>query len=428
MKEKLLLSIQLVLIVAVYGWQSSNEGNLYHMDDLCSLSDSICFNDTTSQYEVRCDIVIMESDTLKINAGEIVKFCELHLPQNTIFYGIKIYGNLNALGEEDNQIILGDPESVGENWNGIKFYNTSSNGESLLKYCKITSAQDIIAITAIYCENSSPLIDHCLIRRMYSGMDSAGGSGVYCAGQSYPIISYCSFEDLHSCIAVWCGNPWIESLGVGNWWDEGGWGWQDTLSYPNPQLISCNIMPSVEGFWDWFWNCVYDKVILHGGFLNNCYLGINELDADMTLGFPSDTVGDGICTTNSTNWDPRYWLIDGVVNPRSTPEWTDVDEEEINISPTTSEYIVLEQNYPNPFNPETTIDFTLNHKSKVNLTIYNSKGQKIRLLYEGVKEKGTHSICWDGRDDNSKKVTSGIYFYKLVSNDQMQIKKAILVK
>lgn len=95
-------------------------------------------------------------------------------------------------------------------------------------------------------------------------------------------------------------------------------------------------MPSVQGFFGF--NSDYDRVILLGGFLDNCYIGIDETQADTTLGYPIDTIGDGICTTTSTNWEQKYYLIDGVVNPRSTPEFTGINEEEINILPTTTEF------------------------------------------------------------------------------------------
>ena len=164
--------------------------------------------------------------------------------------------------------------------------------------------------------------------------------------------------------------------------------------------------------------------------MDNCYLGIDEYNADMTLGCPSDTAGDGICTTNSTNWLPRFGLIDGVVNPRGTPEWTGIDKKETDILPTTSKYLVLNDNYPNPFNPETTIEFEVGKDTALlSLKIYNSKGQLVRTLIDKkIYQKGKFSIIWKGDNNKGEEVPSGAYFYKLISNSRMQIKKAILVK
>ena len=51
-------------------------------------------------------------------------------------------------------------------------------------------------------------------------------------------------------------------------------------------------------------------------------------------------------------------------------------------------------NYPNPFNPETTIEFDLPAKEKINISVFNSKGQKINTLYQGEMEKGKHKILF----------------------------------
>ncbi len=91
---------------------------------------------------------------------------------------------------------------------------------------------------------------------------------------------------------------------------------------------------------------------------------------------------------------------------------------------------VLNQNYPNPFNPVTNISFSLPQDSKVDLNIYNIRGQKVRVLTNAeFRTKGLQNIQWNGTDDNEKKVGSGIYFYKLeVDNSTVDVKKCILLK
>jgi len=84
-------------------------------------------------------------------------------------------------------------------------------------------------------------------------------------------------------------------------------------------------------------------------------------------------------------------------------------------------------NYPNPFNPETTISFSLNTENTedTELIIYNIKGKKIRQ-YSIFNNQ--FSIIWDGMDESGKQVTSGIYFYKLKTEDYESTKKMILMK
>lgn len=90
--------------------------------------------------------------------------------------------------------------------------------------------------------------------------------------------------------------------------------------------------------------------------------------------------------------------------------------------------ISLNQNYPNPFNPETTISYYVPKESKVSLTIYNIRGQKVKNLYNGVVKSGLQKIVWDGRDNNNQKTASGVYFYQLKVGNQVVQKKMALIK
>jgi len=86
-------------------------------------------------------------------------------------------------------------------------------------------------------------------------------------------------------------------------------------------------------------------------------------------------------------------------------------------------------NYPNPFNPTTTINFeTTNLYEIPQIEIYNLKGQKIKELEIKNLKLGMNSIIWNGTDNNDQSVSSGIYFYKLISGDYQQTKKMILLK
>jgi hypothetical protein len=88
----------------------------------------------------------------------------------------------------------------------------------------------------------------------------------------------------------------------------------------------------------------------------------------------------------------------------------------------------LKTNYPNPFNPTTTINYSLKENAKVELIIYNIKGQKVKTLVNEILPAGEHSIIWDGRDSNDKRVGSGIYFYKMKTNNFEKTKKMIMLK
>lgn len=88
----------------------------------------------------------------------------------------------------------------------------------------------------------------------------------------------------------------------------------------------------------------------------------------------------------------------------------------------------LEQNYPNPFNPETTIDYSLQRSGKVELTVFNVRGEKIATLIDANQGTGAYRVTWNGKDSLGNQVGSGVYFYKIKAGDFTSIKKMILVR
>ncbi|MBT5420436.1 MAG: T9SS type A sorting domain-containing protein, partial [Candidatus Cloacimonetes bacterium] len=89
---------------------------------------------------------------------------------------------------------------------------------------------------------------------------------------------------------------------------------------------------------------------------------------------------------------------------------------------------VLIGNYPNPFNPETKIEFSLLEAGNVDVVIYNIKGEKVKKLVDGKMVAGFHSAVWNGKDDNGKKVASGVYLYRFKTAGIDQTKKMMLIK
>ncbi len=113
-------------------------------------------------------------------------------------------------------------------------------------------------------------------------------------------------------------------------------------------------------------------------------------------------------------------LVSYQVNVSDVP----ISEDEI-----VSSNVIQLYNFPNPFNPKTTITFSIPDESKIELSIFNIKGQKIKSLLNDQITAGEHSINWDGKDDAGKKVSSGVYLYKLHVNDKTElIKRCLLLK
>jgi len=89
----------------------------------------------------------------------------------------------------------------------------------------------------------------------------------------------------------------------------------------------------------------------------------------------------------------------------------------------------LLQNMPNPFNPSTTISYRLNARIPVQLTIYNTLGQKVIDLVKENQLPGLHSVQWNGTDQVGRLLPSGVYYYRLcTSTGASQTCKMILLK
>lgn len=83
----------------------------------------------------------------------------------------------------------------------------------------------------------------------------------------------------------------------------------------------------------------------------------------------------------------------------------------------------LSDNYPNPFNPETTIQYSLKEAGNVELIVYDVLGNEVAKLVNGYKPAGTHEVTF-----NATNLPSGVYIYRIKSEEYSESKKMILLK
>ncbi|MEN3039306.1 MAG: T9SS type A sorting domain-containing protein, partial [Candidatus Kryptonium sp.] len=83
----------------------------------------------------------------------------------------------------------------------------------------------------------------------------------------------------------------------------------------------------------------------------------------------------------------------------------------------------LYQNYPNPFNPTTTIEFDIAKDAHVKLEIFNLSGEKVSEIINKKLEAGRYSIVVDFSN-----MPSGIYFYKLIADEFVEVKRMVFLK
>lgn len=170
-----------------------------------------------------------------------------------------------------------------------------------------------------------------------------------------------------------------------------------------PQILVPNFTVTVPGF-DLNQNYNIDFYADHNG--NGTY-DAPPVDHAWRLTFNSST-GDHISDfTHNTSFTDIQW-----------PGATAVEDEAIVVY-----RYSLEQNYPNPFNPSTTISFSIPENQFVSLKLYNLIGQEIKTLITGNLEKGNHTVQL-----NAEELSSGIYLYKLESNNNSLVRKMTLLK
>ena len=138
------------------------------------------------------------------------------------------------------------------------------------------------------------------------------------------------------------------------------------------------------------------------------YLGQSDVRVRFRLKTDASTVREGI-------------YIDDVAFSWTS---TSIDESPI----TTPRLFSLGQNFPNPFNPSTQIEFSLSSRERVELSIYDMLGRKIRTLINTEIEPGQHSIIWDGANDSGQDVASGVYLYKLSAGDASDVRRMTLLR
>lgn len=84
-------------------------------------------------------------------------------------------------------------------------------------------------------------------------------------------------------------------------------------------------------------------------------------------------------------------------------------------------------NFPNPFNPATRISFSLDKPTDVFVSIYNVLGQRIRVIDDGYREPGYHTVVWDGHDDYGMSCAAGVYLYRLNAGGRTLTSRMLMV-
>ncbi|MDR3611517.1 MAG: T9SS type A sorting domain-containing protein [Ignavibacteriaceae bacterium] len=152
------------------------------------------------------------------------------------------------------------------------------------------------------------------------------------------------------------------------------------------------------------------------------YSSIDSIDTIGNSVYGSDIIADGfgVISKGGGELAGQINLIGAVINDTlygDTTKVTGINNKYILPIP---DQVKLFQNYPNPFNPSTTISFELLGRERISLIIYDILGKVIRYIIDNQEyPAGVHKINWDGINNNGKRTAGGIYFYRLITDNQL---------
>jgi hypothetical protein len=172
-----------------------------------------------------------------------------------------------------------------------------------------------------------------------------------------------------------------------------------------------------------------DIIALHE---NHCFIPtVSALDIDTEDLYYN--VGGDADLLSHTPFDAVYFPAlnqDHVAVTTENRQWF-LDEIRLGVTGTElppAAAVVLHQNFPNPFNPVTTIRFDLPRSTRVKLSVYNVKGELLSTLVDGWIDKGRTEIAWNAEDGRGRRVSSGVYFYRLSAGEIVRTRKMILLR
>jgi cyclomaltodextrinase / maltogenic alpha-amylase / neopullulanase len=160
-------------------------------------------------------------------------------------------------------------------------------------------------------------------------------------------------------------------------------------------------------------------VLISGGAINGKTYYLNDVynDTSYAVSFKSGTLS--FSTALPAYGSEVFILSDSVIH-LSVPSLTDVSD---NIQKQVPLLFSLQQNFPNPFNPVTVIQYSVSSDSKVSLQVYDVLGREVAVLVDGEKKAGSYAAEFDG-----KTLSSGVYYYRLVTKNNVEVKRMVLLK
>jgi len=427
-------------------------------------NDSIVFTSNSNSNSNKWDGIIFDG-TLATNDSSKFEFCKIEkchkYEANSVAGGAFLILNFSKLTISNCKISDNSLSSSSSGmWycysygGGIHLHNSSIKIiNSEICNNNVDDGADYSYGGGLYCSNSCPTIYNTTICN--NSADWAGG--IYCGWDSNPLLKNVLIYDNHS-DGLYCygSSPHILNSTI----SSNSYGIRLYSYCPNTSSSTPNIYNTI------LWDNSNSQVYLNGEdddpnfyycdiqgglqafegpgvqYYNGDYL--NNIDEDplfeniyhLSLGSPCIDAG----TPDTTGLHLPPWDLDGNVRiwdgngdslsivdmgcyEFGAPLY-DIDEPETNAE------FQLNQNYPNPFSNSTNISFKIPRFCEdLQLKIYNIKGQLIRKIYHSNTIHFSDEVVWDGKDDQGRILSNGIYLYQLTGkNYTSKIMKMILLR
>jgi hypothetical protein len=169
---------------------------------------------------------------------------------------------------------------------------------------------------------------------------------------------------------------------------------------------------------------------------NDDVVGTFEMKTDGQFGFMPVYAGVAGESVNGLQAGDEFYLAINDVKTNEIFTWTNngdrIEVAELSTGGSIGEVLPtgysLAQNYPNPFNPNTSIAFNMPATGRAKIEIFNVLGRSIGIIFDGQAQAGRNDVVWDGRDADGGATASGVYFYRLTSDDYTETRKMMLLK
>ena len=148
-----------------------------------------------------------------------------------------------------------------------------------------------------------------------------------------------------------------------------------------------------------------------------CKFGINGGDNE---GGEGGYGNNHIVNIDDSQAESYLYIAFGSINPTFYSDWTYTPG--VGVVDLPAEF-TLAQNYPNPFNPTTTITFAMPTSANVKLNVFDMAGRHVKTLVNGYVNAGSYDVNFDASN-----LASGVYFYRLTSDNVNIVKKMVLMK